>query len=412
MPESVARLKRLVSVLLRARWVLPITSPPIRDAWVLVRKGRIVELGGGPPPSVRLSDTRDLGHSALLPGLVNAHTHLELSWLWGKVPPAQTLPDWVGTLLTQRAAAATDDVAAIRQAIVDAEEAGTAAVADVSNTLASVAPLAASRLHAVVFRELIGFNPLDAASLVAQAAASLDAVAKSPRLRLHLAPHAPYSVAPAVIAAIAAAAGSRRAPMTIHLAESPEETEFLRTGRGRWRELLDARGVWNPVWQPPDCGAVEYLDRLGALGARTLAVHGVQCTDADLGRLAARGATLVTCPRSNVWVGVGPPPASKFFASGVRVALGTDSLASGTDLNLFSEVSALHFLAPEVPAATLLHSATRAGALALGLEGLGAIEPRKLARLITVDLPLGIQDVEQYLVEGVDPSQIAWAPVA
>lgn len=399
-------------MLLRARWVLPITAPPIPDGWVLVRRGRVVQVGGGAPPVDAGVETRDLGHSALLPGLVNAHTHLELSWLWGKVPPSTSLPAWVGSLLAQRDAAGGDDVGAIERAIVDAEEAGTAAVGDISNTLASVGPVMKSRLRAVIFRELIGFNPADPDTAVSGVVESLDRQPRSPRVRLRLAAHAPYSVAPALVTAIASAAGRRRAVTSIHLGESPEETEFLLSGRGPWRHLLEARGAWNTAWVPPGCGAVEYVDRLGAIGPRTLAIHGVQCSDAELRLLRERGATLVTCPRSNVWVGVGPPPASRFYASGVRVAVGTDSLASGTDLNLFSELAVLHHLAPEVPAGRLLHSATRAGALALGIGGLGAIEPGLLARLITVDLPLGIQDVERYLVEGVDPTQIAWAPSA
>ncbi len=401
-----------MSLVLRARWVLPITAPPVSDGWVHVRRGRVVALGGGTPPPLPGSDERDLGHAVLLPGLVNAHTHLELSWLWGKVPPAASLPAWVGSLLARRAEAAADDVAAMRQAIVDAEEAGTAAVGDISNTLASVPCLVKSRLHAVVFKEIIGFSPGDADATVADGEAAIDRMPRPSRLRIVLAPHAPYSVAPSLISAIAASAARREAVTSIHLGESPEEVAFLADGSGAWRALLEARGAWNRAWAPPACGPVEYIDRLGALGPRTLVVHGVQCSDRELSLIATRGATLVTCPRSNVWVGVGAPPASRFFASGVRVAIGTDSLASGTDLNVFSEVSTLHHLAPEVPPARLLHSATRAGALALGLDRLGAIEPGAVARLITVDLPMGVRDVERYLVEGVDPGQIAWAPSA
>jgi cytosine/adenosine deaminase-related metal-dependent hydrolase len=135
----------------------------------------------------------------------------------------------------------------------------------------------------------------------------------------------------------------------------------------------------------------------------------VQCTDAELARLAGARATIVTCPRSNVWVGVGSPPASRFYASGARVAIGTDSLASASDLNLFSELAALHALAPEIRPRRLLESATRIGAEAIGHRDLGTITPGARARLIAVDLPSDVRDVETYLVEGVHPSQVAWA---
>jgi 5-methylthioadenosine/S-adenosylhomocysteine deaminase len=154
---------------------------------------------------------------------------------------------------------------------------------------------------------------------------------------------------------------------------------------------------------------VEYLERLGLLNERLVAVHGTQLADAELGRLASSGATLVTCPRSNRWTGAGVPPLERFFASGVRVAIGTDSLASVEDLNLFKELAYIRHLAPHVPAKRLLESATVAGATALGFENeFGTIEPGKRAALIAVDVPSGVEDVEEYLVSGVEPDRIRW----
>jgi aminodeoxyfutalosine deaminase len=397
-----------VTTCLRAPWVLPMAGPPLRDAWVTVARGRVVALGTGRPPDGPGVETRDLGHAVLLPGLVNAHTHLELSWLWGKVPPAASLPAWVSDLMAQRFARGGDDPAAIRQAIIDALEAGTAAVGDVANTAATQRALASSRLHGVVFREVVGFNPADPQALVDGVARDLEAHRTS-RVAAHVVPHAPYSVAPDVVRRLAARAALPGAVSSIHVGESPDELEFLQTGGGPWREVLDARGAWNPRWTPPRCGPVEYLDRLGLVGPRLLAVHCVQCTDPELARIAEAGATIVTCPRSNVWVGVGSPPAARFYASGARVAIGTDSLASASDLNLFSELAALHALAPGVAPARLLESATRSGAEAIGRPDLGVIAPGARARLITVDLPSGVTDIERYLVEGVHPSQVAWA---
>jgi aminodeoxyfutalosine deaminase len=398
----------------RAQYVVPIASPPIRDGWVSLRNGRVAAFGAGRAPSgTRRGDAgrakeRDLGRVAILPGLINAHTHLELSRLWGKVRPADSLPSWVDQLLALRGSADRDDPVAIEQAITSMEEAGTAAVGDVSNTLASVGPLVHSRLHAVVFRELVGFRARDAEGLFETARGALSAWPPHARIRIQLAAHAPYSTSPQLIQAVARAAIGAGDVTSIHLGESAEEVRFLAAGDGPWRTLLERLGVWDPAWRTPACGPVEYLERLGVLGRRLLVVHGVHLSDHGLSVLAREGVTLVTCPRSNRWVGAGDPPVARFYASGVRVAIGTDSLASATDLNMFAELAALHHLAPELPPSILLESATRTGAEALGLDNLGVIRPGALARLIAVDLPAGVRDVETYLVEGIDAAQVSW----
>jgi cytosine/adenosine deaminase-related metal-dependent hydrolase len=295
-----------------------------------------------------------------------------------------------------------------------ARRAGTILVGDVSNTLAACPALAASDVSATVFYEQIGFNPPDVDSAVRAARSRVDAVAASPNLRIELAAHAPYSVSPALMRALAAAGTG---PFSIHLGESAEELRFLRDGGGAWRSLLERVGAWSPDWAPPDATPVEYLDRLGLVNARLLAVHGVQLTRPDLERLAGAGATVVACPRSNAWTGAGDPPVGAFYAAGVRVAVGTDSLASVEDLNLFSELAAMRRLALDVPAAALLASATLAGATALGWEGeFGSIEPGKRAALLSVRLPglsgASAADVEECLVNGVAPGQVRWLPAS
>jgi cytosine/adenosine deaminase-related metal-dependent hydrolase len=199
------------------------------------------------------------------------------------------------------------------------------------------------------------------------------------------------------------------APLSIHVAESPEEVEFISRGGGGWPEILKRLGSWDPDWRAPQCSPVEYLDRLGVWNERTLAVHAVQASESDLGRLSTRRATIVTCPRSNQWVGAGPPPVEAFYRSGARVAVGTDSLTSVADLNLFTEVAEMHRLAPAVAASELLKSATLRGAEALGCGAThGAIEPGRRAALIAVEVPSGTTDVEQYLVSGIEPGMVRW----
>ena len=138
-------------------------------------------------------------------------------------------------------------------------------------------------------------------------------------------------------------------------------------------------------------------------------MHGVQFTADDLARLQRVGATVVACPRSNRWTGAGEPPIGHFYASGVRVAVGTDSLASVSDLNLFAELAEMRRLAPRVPAARLLRSATLDGAKALGFAAdFGSIDPGKIAQLLAVRLPADVRDVEEYLVGGVEPADVVW----
>jgi aminodeoxyfutalosine deaminase len=198
-------------------------------------------------------------------------------------------------------------------------------------------------------------------------------------------------------------------PCSVHLAESREEVEFIRSGTGPWRTLLEELGSWDASWAAPGGTPVEFLDGCGFLDSRLLAVHGVQMTRGDLARLAERGVTLVTCPRSNAHTGAGAPPVADFYASGVRVAIGTDSLASTPDLNVFSELRELRRLAPSVTAARLLDSATQQGARALGFhDEFGTIEAGKSAHLIAVSVPAGVEDVEEYLVSGIQPSQVRW----
>jgi cytosine/adenosine deaminase-related metal-dependent hydrolase len=396
-----------------ASWILPIVGPPIRDGWVLVDRGRVAAVGhrGPAPPGVR---DEHLGPVAILPGLVNAHTHLELSYLRDQVGPASEFITWIRRVMAARKATGSPQSPEIRQevarAIEEAVEAGTALVGDISNTLETFDPLVRSPLAGVLFYELIRFNATDAERLVETAVGRLEALGASGRLRASLAAHAPYSVSPPVFRAIRDAVNlGRVVPCSVHLAESAEEVEFIRTGGGPWRELLEELGVWDPAWTPPGVSPVEYLEREGFLGARVLAVHGVQTTAADLDNLARCGVTLVACPRSNSRTGAGTPPIADFYRSGVRVAVGTDSLASTPDLNVFAELAAMRALAPSVPAAALLDSATRQGARALGFEAeYGTLEPGRRARLLAVDVPAGVGDVEEYLVSGVHPQQLRW----
>jgi 5-methylthioadenosine/S-adenosylhomocysteine deaminase len=180
------------------------------------------------------------------------------------------------------------------------------------------------------------------------------------------------------------------------------------SGRGEIAETLKQLGAWNDAWSPPGVDPAEYLDRLGVLRPGLLVVHATQLSPRALARLSDRGCVIVSCPRSNRWVGAGDPPLDAFYASGASVTFGTDSLASAPDLDMFAELAAARTVS-SVPAATLLESATRRGADALGFgQELGTIEPGKRADLLAVSIPAHVQDVEEYLLSGIPRSDIRW----
>ena len=385
-----------------ADWVLPIADEPLARGFVSIDRDRITAVGANAP-----RDATDVGRAAILPALVNAHTHLELSYLHGRVPPSNSFTGWVRELMALRRqhpdAAAAGIVDAARTSIADARAFGTGLVGDISNTLITIPLLQEGRLAAQVFYELLGFNPGDAQARVTEARRRVHRLSGTD-VQVSLSAHAPYSVAPPLFTAIRADLDAQPRPVTsVHLGESVDEVEFVRNAEGPLRRLLEELGVWTDAWHstlPSGKSPVAYLSDLGFLDRCVLVVHGVQFDGDDLSRLATLGVTIASCPRSNRYVGAGEPPLEAFYAMDVDVAFGTDSLASVADLNLFSELK---------EARRLLESATLNGARALGFGNeFGSLEPGKRAALIAVRIPEGIVDVEEYLVGGIEREAVSW----
>ena len=402
-----------------AEWLLPIAQPPIRHGSITIADGRIEAIGiARAAPSKDVSraarpEAIDLGRAVILPALVNAHTHLELSYLHERIPPAPRFGQWVRAVMSMRRQypdpADTRIIEPARRAIAQARRTGTGLFGDVSNTLVTVPLLREARIPAQVFHELTGFTEQDPPARVVEARQRADA-ASNPAVRVSVAPHAPYSVSAALFTAIRHDIDAHPAAISsVHLGENPEEVELLQRGTGEIRAVLEDLGRWPPDWRPPGCSPVEYLQDLGFLDRRTLVVHGVQFTGDDLATLRDLGVTLVSCPRSNVYVGVGSPPLEAFYAMDVDVTFGTDSLASAPDLDMFAELAEARRIAPRVPARRLLESATLTGARALGFEReLGTLEAGKRSAALVVRVPEAVVDVEEYLVSGVGPDAIAW----
>jgi cytosine/adenosine deaminase-related metal-dependent hydrolase len=385
--------------ILTASWVLPVVGPPLRDGRVAVEGGRVVWVGRAGDPGQPEGDPRPLGRGVLLPGLVNAHCHLELSHLHGRVTGEEGFVPWIESVVATRAA---DDVADVREATAAAvrllEQRGTAAVGDVSNAVAHLDLLAASRLRAVVFLELLAWDPARAAEVLAFGRSRRDAVAAGlPRcVEVRLAAHAPHSVSPELLRLLAREGGLA----AIHLAESEEERRFLADGLGPWREFLARRGLGHVVFEASGHSPVAHVEALGGLHPGLVAAHGVQTDEADRRTLARRGVHVVLCPRSNRNLGVGRADLPALLDAGVRLALGTDSLASVETLDVLEDAVLLSRQFPAVPRETILGLATRGGALALGLGDLGALAPGMTAALAFAPAEAVREDPYGFLLSG------------
>lgn len=368
--------------ILAASWVVPVDGPPIRDGRVAVEGGRVAWVGSpedaGEPEGERI----DLGEGILLPGLVNSHCHLELSWLAGTIPlPSEYVP-WVSAVVAARATetpGVTD--AATAEAIRSLEEGGTVGVGDVSNVLAHLGLLGASGLRAVVFHELLGWDPELAPEVLRRADRRLEVVGwnPSPNVEVRLAAHAPHSVAPALFRALR----QRGGVAAIHLAESPAETRFLREGDEAWSAFLRER-AGDVAFTPPGLSPVRYVADLGLLHPGLVAAHCVHVDAGDRKMLARAGVHVAVCPRSNRSLEVGVAPVPDMLADGVRLCLGTDSLASAPSLDLLDDAAALRREFPSLDAGAIVRMATAGGAEALGFSDLGSIAPGKRAALAFV----------------------------
>jgi cytosine/adenosine deaminase-related metal-dependent hydrolase len=413
-----------------APWVLPVVRPPIRDGAVAVDAGGTI-LAVGPRAEVLDALGRSGGaevhcEGALVPGLVNAHTHLELSWLAGAVPGGDGVIAWTRRLMEKvTAAPATEDArfAAAAAAARAARALGTAALGDVGNGILGWRAMADARILGLFFHELVGSRERRIGDALGDAAAERATVPEpelagaSPLIPAVPAPHAPYSVGPGLIRRIFAAAAAAGLPTTIHLAEDPDEVALLADGSGGWPDVLRAMGV-DPGERAPGLGPCAYLAELGALAARDgstgpapLLVHMVCAGPDDRRRAREAGATVVLCPRSNLHIGGRLPDIAALVHDGVALALGTDSLASAPDLSLWGEMRALSAAVPEIPARRWLEAATDGGARALGLGAtLGALERARRPGLLCVDGAMGPgeREPERALISNAEAPSIRW----
>jgi cytosine/adenosine deaminase-related metal-dependent hydrolase len=377
----------------------------LRDGAVVVsRGGEVLDVGEAAtllPKHAGLDKARV--HGVVFPGLVNAHTHIELSALRGQVPGGKGFVAWVDGFVGHRSEVAEDDErAAIEEAVKDLEGFGTSAVGDVSNRLTSVRALHRSGIGGSVFHEVFGVDEAALRRSVAALGAMRDeAVGSWPTddLAYAVAPHTLYTTHPRVVSEIVLHARHERAPSTLHLAEHAAERRALLAGDGPMVDWLMSRTRGAAAQFPwPKMGPIAFADSLGALGPHVLSVHVTDASEAELRLMRERNASVVLCPRSNLYIDLRLPPLTALLAAGLEPALGTDSLASNASLDVLAEARALQDRFPTVSAELLLRMATWNGACALRRQDLGRIAKGTRPGIVAVLGDLGEGDPCAFLL--------------
>ncbi len=379
-----------------------------------MQSGRIIAVGPFHKLSADQSDAACVNHpnAVLLPALINAHTHLELSHLahlTGR-PLSTTFTGWIENMLAERAKVGfAGEVVeqAARHALAGQQRDGVIAVGDISNTGLSRDLVSGFTGTVLCFKEYLGLR----ASGVAPA---LQEVEKEADHHLCTA-HAPYSTHPDLLCALKdrAVAGSHVFP--IHVAEPAAESEMMSQGRGEIPEFLKRRGFWDGSFQPTGIdksGGVQYLHQLGVLDDKTLCVHCIHVTAQEIALLADSCSKVCICPGSNRYLNVGKAPVQQYLEQGFLPALGTDSLASNPEISIWREMQLLAEDHPEVEYADILAMATAGGAAALGFaDDIGTLEPGKQADFLAVELPEDVYsaaDVYSWLVTTGSSLQPVW----
>ncbi len=392
----------------RAPFVVPGQGEVLADGAVITEHGRVLAVG----PYAELKDTVadaepvDYEGHVIVPALVNAHAHLELSHLarLGRQarPRPADLPGWIRELLAERDLRGSFDPDEARFALARLYAGGCRAVLDIGND-PDAREIGDGFKSTVLFHlEMLGLSE-------AAQEAALVRLAELPD-ELCCTGHAPYSTGPRLLTALKERARRLGCLFPLHLAESAAEIEFLATGHGPFRDFLAERGVDPAGVAIPGASPVKYLDRLGLLDEKTICVHAVQVDEADIALLVARRAGVCLCPGSNRHLGVGRAPLPAFLTQGILPALGTDSLASNPELSLWREMAILRQDHPGVGPEVIFAMATRAGADLLGLgHELGRIAPGVSASLpAVVCAATSVAEVLEYLTTAGQEIRLEW----
>lgn len=350
-------------------------------------RGAVIE-AVGPESDVAIArNHRELGELVVLPGLINAHTHLELTHLRGRLPARRPMPQWLYALKTHWPAVA-ETPGAVADGAAEALKTGTTTLADVCHDNRAWRVLKQTALRSLCYAEIMGIGPL-VTGAVERLGKHIRGCRATTRLRFGLCPHAPYTTSEQVYRQTIALAHRRRWPLATHLAETEGERQLLLHGSGRLLDFLLRMGMLDSSVQIPGCTPVDFAQRVGMLDTPAALLHCNFIDDRELKILAGASASVVCCPRSNDFFGRSGHRYAEMLAAGINVAVGTDSLASNTSLDMLAELQRLR-AEGKVDNQTILKMGTINGARALGrAESIGSLEPGKQADWIAVEAPHG-----------------------
>jgi cytosine/adenosine deaminase-related metal-dependent hydrolase len=357
-----------------ASWIVtgdPALAPIERGAVVLDPDERVLAVGTSDELAKTHRDARWEAHRAvLMPGLVNAHVHLELSGLRGQVAGGRGFTPWVSGLMQARERMPPEqDIDALDRGLSELLGSGTVAIGEVTNSLAAVPYLGSAPLAVRVFHEVFGSRGESARAMLKAARAQRTAIPNWPaNVSYALAPHTLYTLHPEVLRELLAETRASGALTSLHLCEHPAERKLLADGGGPFTELIAQRSGIVRDWPAPGSDPVRYAQALGALAPDVLCVHLTDAQPDELQLVAEARAPVVLCPRSNLHIEVKLPPLVEMLRVGLTPALGTDSLASCPTLDVLDDARALFERFSSVPARTLLAMVTSYGARALGFE--------------------------------------------
>jgi len=324
-----------------ARWVLPITSPPIQSGAVAIDGERIVAVGEAADIASRFSQfpITDFGTSAILPGLVNAHSHLELTVMRGFLEREEhDFFAWLRKLTVARMVMTEDDLfVSAACGVIEAARAGITCVGDSSSVGTRTMPaLSEIGLRGIVYQESFGPDPNLAEQNVSVLLRELDAMRamESATVRAGVSPHAPYTVSAPQLELIARLAIDDKVPLMMHAAESQAEKSLLLHGTGAFAEGLRKRNI---EWRTPGVSTIQYLAQHGIMDTKPLLAHCINVDDEDIETIRVAGASVAHCPKSNAKLGHGRAPFARFIVADLRLGLGSDSVASNNNCDILEE---------------------------------------------------------------------------
>lgn len=350
----------------RARWVIPAETEPLSNATVIVTDRVITDI-----TTTDVPQAEELGSVVLIPGLVNAHVHLEFSSLQKPIAPPLPFTNWIQNVIQSRQTETSREVS-LAAGIKEVTQTGTTAVGEIATHPLSAQMLDDSQLAGVVFHELIGISEQVAHDKIGEVIDLLTAYEPArPDLKIGLSPHAPYSVHPDLLREIVDQSRSEKVPIAMHLAENPAERELIGKCEGEFRTFLESMNLWpGDVW-----GELRTInDYLRVLddADSALVIHGNDLNTAEMDYLATRPQmSVVYCPRTHAYFQHTPHPLPQLLERGINVALGTDGRSSNPDLDLWQDVLEVRKKFPKLPPQTILQLATRNGASALNLSSDG-----------------------------------------